>query len=397
MAIPNASKLFVGSSSVSRVYAGAQLVWTTSTAPPAVPSMQFDVIGDSLVASYNEPTKQQDVAASPTVTMAMLSGQRLRQRFQRGVPGQTTGQMAARFASDIVAHAPQAVVILGGTNDSANAVPVSTFLANIDQMVQAALAAGIRPFVIKPPPKGAGEPAGAHALLAAYSAALDGYTAATVLDGYTALKDGSGYLPAALTSDGVHLTAAGKWAVGQAAAAGLAGLLDPIPLSTTGSPAGSLFPAGTDHLFAAGSAGWTIWNGGNPPAGVSTSFTPAAAGRAWRWTFTSYADWNVLATVKLDMGKIVAGDRVRIAFRLDKSAGSAPALTLYSTGIFGTEIGKPLYDLGGGDFKGTASNAVFATEFTVPPGATNVELVLFTNKADPGSWFELSQMTANKI
>jgi lysophospholipase L1-like esterase len=62
----------------------------------------------------------------------------------RGVSGQNTTQMLARFDKDIVDLNPQVVVIMGGTNDLAQGVTKKQILANLTAMAEKADAAGIK-------------------------------------------------------------------------------------------------------------------------------------------------------------------------------------------------------------------------------------------------------------
>ena len=62
----------------------------------------------------------------------------------RGVSGQNTTQMRARFQKDIVNLNPKVVVIMGGTNDLAQGVTKQQILDNISAMAEMADAAGIK-------------------------------------------------------------------------------------------------------------------------------------------------------------------------------------------------------------------------------------------------------------
>ncbi len=62
----------------------------------------------------------------------------------RGIGGQTTSQMLARFRQDVLALNPKAVVILGGTNDIANGVAPHQIEDNLAMMGDLAKAHGIK-------------------------------------------------------------------------------------------------------------------------------------------------------------------------------------------------------------------------------------------------------------
>lgn len=62
----------------------------------------------------------------------------------KGISGQNTTQMLARFQKDVVDLNPQVVVIMGGTNDLAQGVSKEQIVANISQMAEMAQSAGIK-------------------------------------------------------------------------------------------------------------------------------------------------------------------------------------------------------------------------------------------------------------
>ena len=64
--------------------------------------------------------------------------------IDKGISGQNTTQMLARFDKDVVALNPQAVVIMAGTNDLAQGVTKENIVANIAAMAEMADAAGIK-------------------------------------------------------------------------------------------------------------------------------------------------------------------------------------------------------------------------------------------------------------
>jgi lysophospholipase L1-like esterase len=63
----------------------------------------------------------------------------------RGISGQSTTQMLARFRQDVIALQPKVVVILGGTNDIARGVAATAVEDNLRMMGDLAKAHGIRP------------------------------------------------------------------------------------------------------------------------------------------------------------------------------------------------------------------------------------------------------------
>src|SRR5688500_11060685 len=69
-----------------------------------------------------------------------------KQYINKGISGQTSAEMVARFHTDVIALRPKKVVILAGTNDIAQnqgPVPISTVFENIRTMAESARANGI--------------------------------------------------------------------------------------------------------------------------------------------------------------------------------------------------------------------------------------------------------------
>lgn len=130
-----------------------------------------------------------------------------------GVGGQTTTQLAARFAHDALGLQPQVVVILAGTNDIAgNGGPISNtaILANLVAMTDAARANGVRvvlasvlPVLDYPWNKGL-HPA---PIIVALNVLVKEHCVRrhlVYLDYYSSMVDGRGGLRQNLTDDGVH-------------------------------------------------------------------------------------------------------------------------------------------------------------------------------------------------
>ncbi len=122
----------------------------TPSRSPAVPLIVC--FGDSLTAGYQSPTPewpqlretpyglflQERLAASAVVTV-------------RGVCGELTGEMVARFPRDVISLKPASVVILGGTNDLGWQTAPAEILRNLIAMYDMALAGSIYPVAVTVP------------------------------------------------------------------------------------------------------------------------------------------------------------------------------------------------------------------------------------------------------
>jgi lysophospholipase L1-like esterase len=146
--------------------------------------------------------------------------------INRGIGGQTTGQMLLRFRADVIALAPRAIVILAGTNDLAgNSGPVSPaeIENNLASMIELARAHGINVALAsllpvcdckktpdgKPWKRTEDRPPQAIVALNNRLAALAKKSGAAYVDYFTALVDAGGALRSELTDDGLHPNAAG--------------------------------------------------------------------------------------------------------------------------------------------------------------------------------------------
>jgi lysophospholipase L1-like esterase len=136
----------------------------------------------------------------------------------RGISGQTTGQMLIRFRPDVVALKPRAVVILAGINDIAGNTGPTTLQAiedNLASMVDLAKANGIRVVLASVTPasrfswRPGFQPAGDIRALNAWIQDYARQRGIVYLDYYSSLVNIEGGMKAEYTTDGVHPTAAG--------------------------------------------------------------------------------------------------------------------------------------------------------------------------------------------
>jgi lysophospholipase L1-like esterase len=149
--------------------------------------------------------------------------------IDKGIAGQTSVQVAARFESDVIALNPDAVHILVGTNDlNANWIPQTTWDA-FTSMIAEAKAAGIAVAIGTVPPWGAGPGAARsdpdyvdrNMRVAMLNAWLKTRPGVTVIDYYSLLVGGNRLYNPAMTTDGIHPNAAGYAVMTPAAEAAL--------------------------------------------------------------------------------------------------------------------------------------------------------------------------------
>jgi lysophospholipase L1-like esterase len=146
----------------------------------------------------------------------------------KGVPGNTTEQILARFVPDVIAAEPDVVHIMAGTNDLLHGDPgpaAETALANLAGMIALAGEHGIRVVLASVPPVSrTGRDILIHPdLLTVLNAGITGLCPArgVIHVNYArSLADEQGWLRPHLTTDGIHISKAGYRAMrGQARAA----------------------------------------------------------------------------------------------------------------------------------------------------------------------------------
>jgi lysophospholipase L1-like esterase len=140
----------------------------------------------------------------------------------RGIGGQTTIQMLARFRQDVVALNPKAVVILGGTNDIAAGISANQIEENLAMMGDLAKAHGIKPvFASILPVSDYHKDADLHnemtpnrppATIQSINSWIRTYCQSQgfgYMDYYSVMVDSAGLLQSDLSDDGLHPNAKG--------------------------------------------------------------------------------------------------------------------------------------------------------------------------------------------
>ena len=132
----------------------------------------------------------------------------------RGISGQVTAQMLARFRADVLNLHPQVVVIMAGTNDVARNdkyVPVEHIAGNIISMVELAQSHGIKPIILSilPADKYLWRPEITEStkMIIEINTMLESYArlnGITYIDYFNLLKDENNALPKKYSPDGVH-------------------------------------------------------------------------------------------------------------------------------------------------------------------------------------------------
>ncbi len=151
--------------------------------------------------------------------------------YNSGIDGNTTEQLLSRFEEDVAAVEPDSCLILGGTNDIFRDVPISAIEANLTQLYDDCVNAGITPVACTLTPVKPGFLLGDSAEADALNSSIDTlngwiriHCAAreiAVVDFNTVLKaDPATYLQ----DDGIHPSEAGHDAMGRSVDLAVLGL-----------------------------------------------------------------------------------------------------------------------------------------------------------------------------
>jgi len=154
--------------------------------------------------------------------------------LNRGISGQTSLQMLARFRQDVIDLHPAVVLILAGTNDLAgNMGPASpeTIAANLQSMAELARANQIRVVLCSVLPTSGyrwrpdAKPALPIVALNSWIKQYAAHNRLVYVDYYSVLATSDGALRPELTHDGVHLNAQGYDLLAPLAEVGIASAL----------------------------------------------------------------------------------------------------------------------------------------------------------------------------
>jgi lysophospholipase L1-like esterase len=135
----------------------------------------------------------------------------------RGISGQTTGQMLGRVQSDVMKLRPSALLVLGGTNDIARGISLAAVEDNLTMIADLADFRGIKVILAAVLPVSDYQqdvdpsyarthlrPPGTIKSLNSWIQSFCAQRKFQYLDYYSPMVDASGFLPADLSDDGLH-------------------------------------------------------------------------------------------------------------------------------------------------------------------------------------------------
>lgn len=110
-------------------------------------------LGDSITIGNVDLANQAFGDNSWFQQLIVRSNGMLRYIYNAGISGQRTDQMLARIQTDVISKKPDMCIILGGTNDVSQSIPIATTRANIETMITTLLQNNILPVLCKIPPR----------------------------------------------------------------------------------------------------------------------------------------------------------------------------------------------------------------------------------------------------
>ena len=131
-----------GSSRISAIFIGDSITWQWARVSRS--DAQSTIIDATHGALGNAPLPDYMTLSGSNITTKFHPGFFSGNGYiDKGISGQNTTQMRARFEKDVIALNPQVFVVMGGTNDIAQGVSEDTTYDNIEYMASEARKAGI--------------------------------------------------------------------------------------------------------------------------------------------------------------------------------------------------------------------------------------------------------------
>lgn len=260
-----------------------------------------------------------------------LSGSKVYSLGQAGVVGNTTTQMLARFGTDVIALAPDKVVIEGGSvNDVAGSISAATTKANVQAMITAAKAAGIQPILTTICPSNTTAYHAGIALINQHARSLAAANQVLLVDMYAVLVDpANGNYKSGYNYDALHPSPAGMRVMAAQFVAQTASIYGTSTTQLTACGDGISMLA--NPCFLAPGSGtptsWGITNGGTAPTPTFSTVTGDAAivGNWWQTVQPLSAtpgQYVVVGSNTISTGFAI-GDRIAVSFRFQATGVEA--------------------------------------------------------------------------
>lgn len=333
----------------------------TKIAAPRAGSGRVVFLGDSITNGDNQNTAyRENNNAYPTFAMLASQGRWLFLE-NKGVGGNTTAMMLARFQADVIDLGAEVVVIMGGMNDAGFNTALTTYAANMTAMADMAEAAKIRPVFCAVTASISGGTR--QNFIVAYNEWLRrfcGRRGYLFIDTYALTAQTDGALKAAWNTPGddVHPNTAGKKAIGEYVAGKLAQL---FPGEIQGLLTSTVAP---QDLLASTGLFLTAQSGG-ANNGVGTGWSANGGANPGATSFSLVTDSNVVGNMQHIKASSTPGTRISIS-RTAAAGSWSPGDRIAVSGIVTTD--------------GTGRTAVQLLFTSAPAGKTSY-YVLNTDQA----------------
>ncbi|MDQ6677317.1 MAG: GDSL-type esterase/lipase family protein [Acidobacteriota bacterium] len=306
---------------------------------------------------------------------AVQSRSAIRYGGNAGIAGDTTRNMLARLATDVIGKNPDKVFIAAGASDIAAQLQVSAIVANINSIVNALKAANILPILctIPPVPRFV-------AATAQFNVQLQGIAnlqGVPLIDFSSVLVDSTtGALRSGYGSDTANLAVPANRLLASAVITALAGLFDnTYPwLPTSDFDGVNLIP---DSLFQRNPSLWTATLiSGSVPLQPSLATDSAFAGYAAALVKTDRASTNNLKHAPITSG-FRPGDRIAFTGRI-KSTGCESGSLAVDAGLQfspGINVFYPMFH-----WQTDIRDGQWYAETVVPNGVTSITPFLQLNQ-----------------
>ncbi len=241
-----------------------------------------------------------------------------------GVGGNTTAQMLARFESDVTAHSPRIVHILGGTNDITNTgISLAQTISNLMQMIDRTHAIGAIAIIGTLPPRNDLTLLSKIDKMNLSIKRLASQAGAHLVDYHSVLvSPTTGFYQASLQDDGIHTSALGAKKMAELAASVLDKVLPAYSLPFASSQHASTANLLTNGMFIGDSNldgladGWAL-SGSAATSKATIVSDPNFLGFTQRLTFAGAATRWLQTGVAIN--KFSAGDRVAFTGRFNST------------------------------------------------------------------------------
>lgn len=270
-----------------------------------------------------------------------LLGHRVKILKNAGIGGETSTQLLARWATDVLAFNPSWVHLLIGTNDAgisstSSAVPLATTQVNILSMIDQSQAQGSGILIGTIPPRGSGGTNTRGAAAQTHALTLNAWIRNTlpflrpgivVVDYYSLMADPANpdqWLPSYVLPDGTHWNGVGGYVAGKLLADILTPLIPALPRVTRVSNDPTNLITTTRGQFAGAAAGVAPGGWTTSQAAMVTGLEARADGIPGNWLVITVPAGGTFQMSRDITAGLAVGDTVLTAVEFQASGIEQP-------------------------------------------------------------------------